>query len=739
MIRRPFGVALLSVALATIATGSARADVSQIGVPTFELRILGADMKFNKPGTEEDQRYYFNRAHCICGLAKAGAETQFDEFITIPSTPAPGTKFDSAGEIWSGPSCDSTINTPTTTQCEKFSTGISHWYSDLYARGDNYLLDLVTLMAPRPTTATGDRTCTPTDGGTGTVWIFADPSGSGQKEKVTSTSINFDTKPPDLPTAITAVGGESAIDIKFTPPTSTSDLYVYQALCTDTAGAAIKAAANIKPLYRTALDLCNIASPDDTPITYQTAAGTSASAPTGPAADNLATLGEAYLCGGGQSTDNHVRIDGLENGKPYHVLLLAIDKWGNAQGVEIVDEVTPIASTDFWEDAHDQGSQVESGFCLISSTYGDGGPITQLMRAFRDDDLGGSGLGRAFTRFYYAHVAWLGAYASASWPVRVLFAIVLFPLIAIALAWHALGLPALLLLGAAAWWLRRRRGRRAQLRTALAALAVLAIATRGGAAHAQPDAYWNDDDSIQAEDTGVVRGDWIVGVRIGRYVPGIDKQLQSQTNNADAKPYRQMFGGYALVPFLDIDRVIWRGFGELTVGGSIGFLNRSASSFTSTSMASDGYYRARSDGDNNAFRMIPMAALVGYRFTYLDDTWGIPIVPYARGGLAYYAWWLKGPDGKLAFTGDGNCHPSAAECATKQSAIGGSMGLQASVGLAIRAERIDPDAASSMQQGGIAHAGFYAEWQGGWVDSFGNSHRLSLGDSTFFAGVNFEF
>jgi len=44
-----------------------------------------------------------------------------------------------------------------------------------------------------------------------------------------------------------------------------------------------------------------------------------------------------------------------------------------------------------------------------------------------------------------------------------------------------------------------------------------------------------------------------------------------------------------------------------------------------------------------------------------------------------------------------------------------------------------------MRQGGIEHAGFYAELSVAKVDGFGSDTKLSVGDSTWFAGVDFEF
>jgi hypothetical protein len=75
----------------------------------------------------------------------------------------------------------------------------------------------------------------------------------------------------------------------------------------------------------------------------------------------------------------------------------------------------------------------------------------------------------------------------------------------------------------------------------------------------------------------------------------------------------------------------------------------------------------------------------------------------------------------------------------KDKAAGASLGFQGSIGLSLRAERIDSGAANSMRESGIEHAGFYAEVSLAKVNGFGDSSKLSVGDTTWFAGVDFEF
>ena len=152
--------------------------------------------------------------------------------------------------------------------------------------------------------------------------------------------------------------------------------------------------------------------------------------------------------------------------------------------------------------------------------------------------------------------------------------------------------------------------------------------------------------------------------------------------------------------------------------------------------------RERTEGDETKFRMIPLHATAAFRLTMLDDEWGIPLVPYARGGLAYHLWWVRAPNGNLARDyrdADGMpCTAGAAGC-VENKALGGSLGVVGALGLAPRAERIDPDSADSMRTSGIYHAGFYAELSMAKVDGFGSSTKLAVGDTTWFAGIDFEF
>ncbi len=388
----------------------------------------------------------------------------------------------------------------------------------------------------------------------------------------------------------------------------------------------------------------------------------------------LAQLDRAFLCGEAVRGSTELAIDGLDNGVEYTVALVTVDLEGNYSGTYFSSTVTPVEVTDLWEDIHDRDGGPQGG-CLSTSRPGGGGPFGGLLVA--------------------------GAIASA---VR---------------------------------WRRRRK-------VALAAALVLA------AGPAQADdfsPYWEQeeaDDGTNLYQLDDVR--WHIGIRVGPYIPDIDGQVGK---NAGKGPYEAMFGNYfvngdertayvwQVLPMFDVDYVLWRGFGQVTVGGSIGYMSQSALAYEAGSSPDD-EMRPRATGNETVFRMVPTQLAVGYRFTYLADTYGIPIVPYARGGLAYYMWLMRAPNGDLSRTCNSETMGECPE-ADVNKAKGGSFGLVGSVGLAIRAEGIDRDSARSMRETGVEHAGFYAELSLGKVDGFGASDKLSLGDQTWFAGVDFEF
>jgi len=709
----------------------------------------GGQLKFNRLFLHEDNSEapaepqkdpdsiwnYFNLAHCVCSFFNYNPDTEDPAFfedtfayeITVENSTTPLTR---PVEFWTGTDCANTNTDIRDTNCTQVG---SLDVSAIQSTGAGVIeIPIYDLMVPRP----GERPGCQERLQASTTWALVDADADSTFEYFLQDQIETDTDPPPLPTNFSAIGAEEAIEISWTPPTEgVADIAFYQALCATSEGGSIAKDNGPAARYETAYQLCGAAqditlSPSDIETNAEMDAGVGSITLT----EELASLSPSYLCGESTSpTATSMRISGLKNGVGYTVVLLAIDKYGNASGTYFTSSLVPQPATDFWEDLHDKGSDVEGGFCLLAQAYGGSGPITQAMRAFRDETLASTAYGRWLIDAYYGSVGSIDL--GGSIVLRAIIAVVLLPVVALAMLWHLLTLPGLLGLGALLYVMRRRRLQ--MPRWAAAATTVVVLVLGSGAAHAQTP-YWEDnsvgdgDEELGPDDPRRVK--WHAGIRLGPYVPGIDEQLGMPIGRYDG-PYDQMFGGRSILPMLDVERFFLYEFGQLGAGISIGYLGKKAHPWEAGSDPNDPN-RPRSDGDDNTFRLFPFSLNAVYRLTYLDDELGIPLIPYARAGLAYYVWWVDAPNGDFAKScKDGSDN---AMCETT-SARGASLGFVGSIGLAIRAERIDTSAARSMRESGIEHAGFYAEYSLGKVDGFGSDKKLSVGDATWFAGVDFEF
>ena len=701
-----------------------------------------------EPSTPDARRRYFNLAHCVCSQGRHGDEHSFDYELGI--TGITGTR--RPAEVWVGTQCDDDL--VRNMMCRRLDTTIA---------------DIDALVVPTRITlntydvingVNNDMPCQQR-AGDAFAWLLVDHDGDNVYDYFANRSVGsspdvmsgIDTEPPPLPTNFRAEPGEESITISWTPATGRADdIFYFQALCTKADDTKVADTAPFRAQYQTTDDVCGVPQQLDllaSDIDSEDG-GDPMTAP--PAA--FASLDPAFLCGdqsSGRATSMTIR--GLENGEPYKIALLAIDFYGNVTGTYFTRTVTPKPVTDFWEDLNDRNGGIEGG-CLLAQTYGDGNPLTRTLRDFRDHTLARSAPGRALAAAYYATLGRLGGLVEGSPAARVIAAVALAPLVALALLWHALTLPGLLALLALLWawrrgkvrrWAQRLRGRRAAV--AGAALAACALVPRAARAD-DFSPYWEQERRAAAGADGDDEVKWHAGIRVGPYIPDIDLQLGLNAITGKG-PYEAMFGDYyfegddkvkerrvwQVLPFLDVDRVVWSGLGQILVGGSIGYMQKTGYAYLEGT-SEDDPMRPRSRSSSTSFKLLPLAATLSYRFTYLDDAVGIPLVPYLKGGLAYYMWWITAPDGEISEV----CrNPDPMAPCEPNKGYGGSLGVQASIGLAIRAERIDPDAAQSMRSGGIHHAGFYAEWSWARVDGFGSSKKLSVGDTTWFAGVNFEF
>jgi hypothetical protein len=665
--RRPLFFLVLAAAVTSgHAAGASPAPDWTTGDIEMELRLPDGDGGF-EPTDDVSIREHFNRANCLCEDVEFAVRFSL---VDVPATLDPDPV-----RVWFGSNCDSSMTQERDQNCT-----MEYEFTDVEALRNPQ-------DVPFPVSSLTES-CDPNEAERN-VYALIDPENNGiNTEEGDYTAeplpITADTRPPPAPHDIEASGGESAVQISWTlPDTNIEDVKYFQVLCARADGSVDDADdfPRSSPLYLTSAEACGAADesicPQPASVSRVTPGGIDAAAiDAAPAADagavtctdlpgELETLGPMHVCADADGTESSVRVEGLENGVAYRIVLVVVDPARNPYALDL-GEHTPSQVKDFWEHYHDRGGTAEGGCDLVG---------------------GSSGAAAALVLFLAA----------------VLFA------------------PG-----------RRRRGRRI-------GGALLLLFAGGQVASAQP--WWESASEDVQEEVGPAPVHWDLEIKFGPYVPAIDSEFDLGAD--EVGPFEQMFGdGPFLMSGMTLDRYFVHPAGQLGLTSSIGFLTKSARAFqvdgNGDVVTNEDGVPIRASGDSNKFRLIPMSLGVVYRYTQLDDLFHIMVVPYGRLGLSYYYWWVTSPSGDIAQVPTDDC-PDLEDC-TGDKARGGSLGWQATGGLALRLERIDPDAEVALRtELGIEHAGFMVEYTHAVVDGFGSDKKLSVGDGTWFGGINFEF
>ena len=153
------------------------------------------------------------------------------------------------------------------------------------------------------------------------------------------------------------------------------------------------------------------------------------------------SVGEASNCKDGLTATTYNIEDNIENGVSYGVTLRAIDVNGNEGPFSNTESGTPEPSLDYWEYYLAAGGQDTGGFCFIATaTYG-GAMASELghLRAFRDQVLMPTSLGRSFVAGYYRWGRFAAAYIADKPVLKAVVRIMLVPLVWLAQLFTALG------------------------------------------------------------------------------------------------------------------------------------------------------------------------------------------------------------------------------------------------------------------------------------------------------------
>ena len=222
-------------------------------------------------------------------------------------------------------------------------------------------------------------------------------------------------------------------------------------------------------------------------------------------------------------------------------------------------------------------------------------------------------------------------------------------------------------------------------------------------------------------------------LKFGPYLPDVDRRssgegfgpyatIYGRTNDLGVTTGRPRQGLFSVLGFE------WQFVhlgGPFSIGTTVGYFRDSADALIATPVAEGESVRAAAD--KAVFHVVPVTLLLGYRFELLADRVRVPLVPYARGGVAY-GFWVAKKGGKLTTNSAG------------EKSRGGSFGWQANLGLMLRLDFFDRASSVDLdRQTGINHTYLFGEWQFSRLNNFGADTAMSIGDDTFLVGLAVAF
>ncbi len=224
-----------------------------------------------------------------------------------------------------------------------------------------------------------------------------------------------------------------------------------------------------------------------------------------------------------------------------------------------------------------------------------------------------------------------------------------------------------------------------------------------------------------------------VEIKFGPYLPDVDARY----TGAGFGPYASIYGetddlgvttGQPRRGLYSVFSFEWQFYnigGPLSLGTSIGYFRDRADALIAEPVGEG--EPTRSTADSTVFHVVPVTLLLGYRFELLADRFRVPLVPYARGGVAH-GFWLEKKGGEFVTNSAG------------QQSRGSSWGWQANLGLMLRLDFIERASAVDLDRlTGINHTYLFGEWQFSRLNNFGADTSMSIGDDTFLVGLAVEF
>ena len=252
-------------------------------------------------------------------------------------------------------------------------------------------------------------------------------------------------------------------------------------------------------------------------------------------------------------------------------------------------------------------------------------------------------------------------------------------------------------LGVAMWLIRRRR--RVLLGVGLAVLMAAGAADAHAAQRSSP-------------------ADSTLDLRFGSWKPAIDKEPAL----GNPKPFAQIFDGDDLFYFEGVyGRELLRGVGSLGLNLSLGY-----GGVAGKSLDLDG----ASSGDTTTFRMVPLRLGAFYRFDWLQERFGVPVVVSGEAGLTSIQWWTSSEGGISDFE---------TEAGARSVGSGETHGWHAGATAYLLLDTFAPGMAMNFDaDSGVNNSYLFVNYMRTEADDFGSKTSWSLSDTTTLFGIGFE-
>jgi hypothetical protein len=205
--------------------------------------------------------------------------------------------------------------------------------------------------------------------------------------------------------------------------------------------------------------------------------------------------------------------------------------------------------------------------------------------------------------------------------------------------------------------------------------------------------------------------------KLSPYTPLLDRPFMDLPEAE--RPYYAVFGGGAmLLGEIEFDYQFFQKFGSLAGGLSVGYSEKFGKSI-------DAVTKERVD-QSTGLRIVPIKALLVYRWDWAKEKFKIPLVPYAKAAFVMMPWWIV--------------NGSTVELSGISRGEGFKFGFAGVLGLALELDFLDHRLARDFDSSvGVNHTYLFAEGTIQEMNLFGTAKGIDLSSKHFMFGLAFEF